>query len=160
MSCSAAGGWEIWFRKAFACADIKGQEPWKNLGYPGYRCCLRLLLSEHLPSASLCPGAFIGLAGWTGSARYLHCFSYIRPFNHQQTVSAFRRIHQPPKTCPASRGRAQALVGCFVSSPGPSCSFRDSDPVDFRGKRKKALWHLEPLIWFLFLQPFLFPMQW
>ena len=75
--------------------------------------------------------------GCLNRLRSLYCFSYIRPFNHQQTVSALRRIHQPPKTCPDIWGTAQGLAACFCSSPGPSCSFRTSDPIDFRGKWKK-----------------------
>lgn len=131
---SAAGGWEIWFRKGFACADINGQGPQKDLGYLGYHCCLCLSFSKNFSSASLCPGAFTALAVWTGSTCYLYCFflAYgpliINSFCFQKNIST-------PKNMFRQWGRAQVLVFLLVS--GPSCSFRDSDPIDCRGEIKK-----------------------
>lgn len=104
---------------SFFCTATEAQDPGTAQDtYPSDHCCLHFFLSKLLPPFLL-PGASTDLSVCTGSSHYVYYFFYIRPFNHQQTVSALRRTYRPQKTCPGSQGRTQALVGCFCSFPGP-----------------------------------------
>lgn len=144
MPHSAAGGWEIWFRKTFACADINAQVPQKDVGYLGYHCCLCLFFSKNFPSASLCPGAFTALAVWTGSTCYLYCFSCIRPFNHQQFLLSEEYINPKKHVQTMRESTGSCIVFLLVS--GPSCSFGDSDANRLQGGEiKKLLWNISSL---------------